>query len=61
MGLLSEHPIGPAEGVCDLKRSLEVSEDRALRFTTLVRLLRGVDYENVFGEHRSERHQRLQK
>ncbi|WP_254824888.1 hypothetical protein [Haloglomus halophilum] len=44
-----------------LEEEFEVSEDRALRITTLVRLLRGEGYEDVFGEHGSDRHQRLQK
>lgn len=44
-----------------LEEEFGISDDRALRFTTLVRLLRGEEYENVFGEYGSERHQRLQE
>jgi hypothetical protein len=44
-----------------LEEEFEISDDRALRFTTLVRLLRGGGYEDVFGEYGTDRHQRLQK
>jgi hypothetical protein len=39
-----------------LEEEFDITEDRALRFTTLVRLLRGGEYGNVFGAHGSERH-----
>jgi len=44
-----------------LEEEFGVSEDRALRITTLVRLLRGEGYEDVFGEYGSDRQQRLKK
>lgn len=44
-----------------LEEEFDISEDRALRITTLVRLLRGEGYEDVFGEYGSERHQKLQE
>ncbi|MDR5673613.1 hypothetical protein RH858_10730 [Halalkaliarchaeum sp. AArc-GB] len=44
-----------------LEDEFDISEDRALRITTLVRLLRGEGYEDVFGEYGSERHQKLQE
>ncbi|WP_424016247.1 hypothetical protein ACOZ4N_00335 (plasmid) [Halorientalis pallida] len=43
-----------------LEEEFNLSEDRALRITTLVRLLRGED-EDVFGEYGSKRHQKLQE
>ncbi len=44
-----------------LEEEFGVSEDRALRITTLVRLLRGEGYEGVFGEYGTERHEQVQK
>ena len=44
-----------------LEEEFGISDDRALRITTLVRLLRGEGYEDVFGEYGSERHQKLQE
>jgi len=44
-----------------LEEEFDISEDRALRITTLVRLFRGEGYEDVFGEYGSERHQKLQE
>lgn len=44
-----------------LEEEFNISEDRALRITTLVRLLRGEGYGDVFGEYGSERHQKLQE
>ena len=44
-----------------LEEEFNISEDRALRITTLVRLLRGEGYEGVFGEYGSERYQKLQE
>lgn len=50
------------DGMCmRLEEEFGVSEDRVLRITTLVRLLRGEGYEDVFGEYGSERHQKVQK
>lgn len=42
-----------------LEEEFDISKDRALRITRLVRLLRGEEYEDVFGEYGSERHQKL--
>lgn len=44
-----------------LEEEFDISEDRALRITTLVRLLRGEGYEDAVGEYGSERHQKLQE
>jgi len=44
-----------------LEEEFSVSGDRALRITTLVRLLRGEEYEGVFGEYGSECHEKVQK
>lgn len=44
-----------------LEEEFSVSEDQALRITTLVRLLRGEEYEDVFGEYGTERHEQVQK
>jgi len=44
-----------------LEEEFDISEDRALRITTLVRLFRGEGYEDVFGEYGSERHQKIQE
>ena len=41
-----------------LEETFDVCDDRALRVTTLVRLLRG---EGVFGPHGTERHRRLKE
>ncbi|ACV12093.1 hypothetical protein Huta_1924 [Halorhabdus utahensis DSM 12940] len=42
--------------MCDqLEGKFDICDDRALRVTTLVRLLRGEGRENVFGEHGGER------
>lgn len=43
----------------ELEETFDVCDDRALRVTTLVRMLRGTDgYEEVFGPHGSDRHRR---
>jgi hypothetical protein len=45
-----------------LERTFDICPDRALRLTTMVRLLRGAEgYESVFGVHDSDRHDRLKK
>lgn len=43
----------------ELEETFDICGDRALRITTLVRLLRGGEgYEDVFGPHGSDRHHR---
>jgi hypothetical protein len=44
-----------------LEEEFGVSENQALRIKTLVRLLRGEGYENIFGEFGSDRYQSLKK
>jgi len=48
--------------MCDrLKETFDVCDDRALRLPTLVRYMRGEGYDDVFGEHGSDRHRRLKE
>lgn len=42
-----------------LEETFDICPDRSIRFTTLVRQLRLEQYGNVFGDHGSDRHQRL--
>jgi hypothetical protein len=45
-----------------LENKFDICGDRALRFTTLVRYLRGTGgYEGAFGERGTERHQRVRR
>ncbi|WP_233735733.1 hypothetical protein [Halonotius aquaticus] len=44
-----------------LEEKFAINEDRVLRITTLVRLLRGEGYEDIFVEYGSNRHQKLQE
>lgn len=49
--------------MCDkLEDRFDICGDRALRLPTLVRFLRGTEgYEDVFGEHGSDRYQRVRR
>lgn len=42
-----------------LEAEFGISEDRSIRFTTLVRLMRGEGYEDVFGPHGTEQHRMM--